>query len=323
MGIKLMVEIMDHWQDAGLTAGERGDLLVVAENASDASRETFPKVGLHQEYVLRRVGKNAAAWKNAIGKLMKKGALAYAARDGRELSGFPGQVAVYRIPVLCPDPPHDGLWGQCTRGKRVTSQVTQSAAALETSGATGHLADDPNPATGHLSDAERVTSPVTPSPLSPSGTTPSPPTAPSASSEPTGREGGGSAAPEHQNYRLLASITSRQPKLTLGERELHLLAPLVAPWLERSTPELLEQALTTGLPLEIGNPAGLLRSRLLDKLPPPKKDIGLTSSGLPVWCEKCGDQNPAARTNPRFRTVWLLDDKILCPDCHPDAATAA
>ncbi|WP_261561601.1 hypothetical protein [Frankia tisae] len=33
----------------------------------------------------------------------------------------------------------------------------------------------------------------------------------------------------------------------------------------------------------------------------------------PPWCGACGGGNPAARTNPRFRT----DSGIPCPSCHP------
>jgi hypothetical protein len=326
MGIKLMVEIMDHWQDIGLTAGERNDLLVIAENANDASRETFPKVGMHQEYVLRRVGKNAAAWKNAIGKLMKKGALAYAVRNGREITGHPGQVAVYRIPVLCPEAPHDGLWGQCTRAERVTSEVTQPEGTSEVPAAMGHLSGDPNPGMGHLSDAERVTSPVTPSPPIPSGTTPSlrdAPAEPVRSIGPTEGEGGGSAALDDKQqhaYSVLAGITSREPRLALGERELLRLAGEVAIWLERTTPEHLEKALTAGLPFEVGNPAGLVRARLLDKLPPPKR-VAAAKNGLPQWCGQCGDGNAAAQFNARFRTLDGTPAGEKC-GCHPDAIAA-
>lgn len=159
MGIRLIVEIWDHWQDVGLTAGERADLQIIAENANDDTRETWPKGGVHQPYILRRAGKSSAGWKNAVGKLMKKGVLNYAVRNGRELSGFPGQVAVYRLSPLCPDPPHDGLLGQCKREERVTSQVTHfngdSSETGHLSGdpidRTGHPSGDPLPGTGHLS----------------------------------------------------------------------------------------------------------------------------------------------------------------------------
>jgi hypothetical protein len=62
MGIKLMVEIFDHWQDAGLTVGERSDLLVLAENANDGTRQTFGPV--HAEYILRRAGTTLGAWRS-------------------------------------------------------------------------------------------------------------------------------------------------------------------------------------------------------------------------------------------------------------------
>jgi len=200
MGIRIIVEVLDHWQDAGLTAGERNDLLVLAENANDRTRETWPKGGVHQSYILKRTGKSAGGWKNAIGKLMKKGVLAYAVHGGRELSGFPGQAAVYRIAPLCPEAPHDGFLGQCARVERVTSQVTHSEGdGLETghlSDGEGHLSEE----TGHLWDAERVTSQVTPTPLYPSSKTPSgitsssvaePSTDPSAVAPDTEEGGGG------------------------------------------------------------------------------------------------------------------------------------
>lgn len=40
--------------------------------------------------------------------------------------------------------------------------------------------------------------------------------------------------------------------------------------------------------------------------------------GLPAWCGSCGDGNPAAQFNVRFRTL----DGAKCPDCHPDAVAA-
>jgi hypothetical protein len=46
------------------------------------------------------------------------------------------------------------------------------------------------------------------------------------------------------------------------------------------------------------------------------------TSAIPPWCGNCGDNNPAAKFNPRFR--YLGEDCDLdreqCPDCHPDVA---
>ncbi|MER7574903.1 hypothetical protein [Streptomyces sp. NPDC126514] len=152
MGIRLIVEVLDHWQDFGLTSGERGDLIVIAEHTSDTTRETV--VSIHKAYMLKRAGKSAAGWKNSIGKLMKKGVLEHAVRNGRRVTGHENQAAQYRIPHLCPTQSHDGLWGQC---KRVTSQMTHSE---DQPGQEGHLSDDPLSQEGHLSGAKRVTSQV-------------------------------------------------------------------------------------------------------------------------------------------------------------------
>lgn len=273
MSIRLIVEVLDHWKDFGLTAGERGDLIIVAENANDQTRETFGPI--HEEYVLERAGKSAAGWKNALGKLMRKQALEYAVRNGREMSGFPGQHAVYRIPVLCPEPPHDGLRGQCTRPERVTSQVTQS----EPVDGTGHLSGDPIQETGHLSDAngspdrwERVTSQVTPTPLSPQ-----PPHLSLA--EQVVRDSG--VVADHERETFINWINNQhQPRGPAWWRIVAKngdLADLAAKWRTEQTP---------------------------------------ARPTIPAWCGRCGDDNPAARLNPRFRQR----DGQPCPDCHPDAS---
>jgi len=40
---------------------------------------------------------------------------------------------------------------------------------------------------------------------------------------------------------------------------------------------------------------------------------------LPSWCEKCADDDPAARFNPRLRQL----NGAPCPNCHPDTTVAA
>jgi hypothetical protein len=41
---------------------------------------------------------------------------------------------------------------------------------------------------------------------------------------------------------------------------------------------------------------------------------------LPQWCGRCGDGNPAARTNQRFRTDTGEVGGVPCPTCHPAVA---
>jgi hypothetical protein len=149
MGVRLIVEILDHWQDCNLTAGERGDLIVIAEQTSDTTRETV--VSIHRPYVLKRAGKeSAASWRNAIGKLMKKKVLEHAVQDGRKVMGHEGQTARYRIPYLCPLRDHDGLYGQCIRPESVISEVTLFS-GYDTQ--EGHLTGDALDQEGHLTDA--------------------------------------------------------------------------------------------------------------------------------------------------------------------------
>ncbi|MET8788006.1 hypothetical protein [Streptomyces sp. NPDC004589] len=47
---------------------------------------------------------------------------------------------------------------------------------------------------------------------------------------------------------------------------------------------------------------------------------GQSRSGLPEWCGQCGEGTPAARRNPRFRTLGELGSGEKCPRCHPDVA---
>ncbi|MER5859805.1 hypothetical protein ABT131_30025 [Streptomyces sp900105245] len=44
--------------------------------------------------------------------------------------------------------------------------------------------------------------------------------------------------------------------------------------------------------------------------------------GLPKWCGECGEGTPAARLNPRFRTLGELGSGEKCPRCHPALASA-
>lgn len=164
MGVRMMVEILDHWRDAGLTAGERDDLLIIAENANDGDRET--RGSIHADFILNRAGKKDVSWRNSINALMRKGVLEHAVdKRGRQVVGRLGQHAKYRVCILCPEHPHDGYKGQCTReAKSVTSQVTQDDRVTPRVTQEGHLSDDPSNRLGHPTGDVCVTPQVTPSP---------------------------------------------------------------------------------------------------------------------------------------------------------------
>jgi hypothetical protein len=261
VSIRLIVEVLDHWKDFGLTAGERGDLIIVAENANDQTRETYGP--MHEEYILERAGKSAAGWKNALGKLMGKKALEYAVRNGREMRGHPGQHAVYRIPELCPDPPHAGWRGHCTRPERVTSQVTHPQ---DDDSATGHLSDDPIEEMGHLSGAngspegcEWVTPEVTPTPLSPQ------------------------SPPLSLPHRLVrdSGVVADDERETFIDWIKNTHNPSGPGWWRKVA----------------GN------GDFADLAEKWRADRGPTPASLPTWCGRCGDDNPAARLNPNFRLL--------------------
>jgi hypothetical protein len=323
MGIKLIVEIMDHWQDAGLTPGERADLLVLAENAKDATRETFGPV--HEDYILRRVGKKAAAWRVAIAALKTKGVLEYAVRDGREMSGRPGQHAVYRFPVLCPEAPHDGLRGQCTRPERVSSQLTHPEPDGEPM---GYPSANALEGMGYPTATERVSPQLTPTPPFSSGTTSSTPADPPAS--PGSKGGGGgdqrqdelpnrSGQPTDPAEQFLMNLPS---PWTAGRKTARELAPLLLERISEQGWDLggdLMQWLARDLGPVRTTHASVLRARI-DDLPkkPTAKTRASPPAAIPDWCGDI-DCDPT----DRYRTTEDAQGYRTtrpCPACHPDHA---
>ncbi|WP_418957756.1 hypothetical protein [Streptomyces tritici] len=71
-------------------------------------------------------------------------------------------------------------------------------------------------------------------------------------------------------YILLAALGRENSALSLSHRDCCALAPLVEEWFARDAAEGdVLSALTTGLPSPVHHPAGLVRSRLTTKIPPP------------------------------------------------------
>jgi hypothetical protein len=65
----------------------------------------------------------------------------------------------------------------------------------------------------------------------------------------------------------------------------------------------------------IHHPVRLLLHRIRD-LPKAPRPAVRTESNLPRWCGSCGDGNPAAQFNAKFRTQ--PGSKKPCRACHPD-----
>ncbi|MFJ3995383.1 MarR family transcriptional regulator [Streptomyces parvus] len=97
-------------------------------------------------------------------------------------------------------------------------------------------------------------------------------------------------------YLALARLGRDDHRLGLSADDCTTLEPLAAQWLDRGvTTDYLTSALTAGLPAEVDSPVGLLRRRLIDKLPPLLPATPSTPADTPaparrllVECTDCG-----------------------------------
>jgi predicted transcriptional regulator len=127
---------------------------------------------------------------------------------------------------------------------------------------------------------------------------------------------------------LLAGLRRIDIRLTLSGREVRRLAPLLVAWFEnglgRAT---VIHALTDDLPLYVRHPAGFLRNRLLDLLPPALPPVSGPGEAGPlpprppalVNCE--GGCNRAFRAP--FRGAWCRDCRAARPGEAPTATASA
>jgi hypothetical protein len=71
----------------------------------------------------------------------------------------------------------------------------------------------------------------------------------------------------------------------------------------------------THSPDGVKRPSSVLRIRISDLPRAHKPAAPKPGSSLPPWCGQCGDGNPAAEFNAKFRTTPGTSKP--CPDCHP------
>ncbi|MFI0012785.1 MarR family transcriptional regulator [Streptomyces globisporus] len=144
-------------------------------------------------------------------------------------------------------------------------------------------------------------------PPQPTDTEPSPPAREAISAERTQTTALSPA------YLALARLGRNDHRLGLSAHDCTTLEPLATQWLDRGvTTDYLTNALTAGLPAQIDSPAGLLRRRLIDKLPPRLPATPSTPTDTPaptrrllVECTDCGRPGPPE----------ALPDG-LCHPCH-------
>lgn len=347
MGVRLIVEVLDHWQDAGLTPGERWDLLVLAENANDGTRLTFGPV--HAQHILDRANKSPKGWKNAITALMRKKVIT------THVPGRIKQVAVYHLEHLCPEPPHSGHKGLCTKPEKGVDNVDTPAQeegypSANPPAQEGHLSDDPVPEEGHPVDdpmghpvddplaqeghpvdAERVTQQVTPTPPY-SSFKDSPLSTPSSSvaedssvvgeSATTATDGGGGGDSlsleeiTEQTERAEAFVDSlpfhpgKQPgKKQRQQIVTRVVAAFKAGWSENG----LRRYLDVSDDPNVRSAAAVYLHRLDgDELP--DAPVGVDPQLSPA-CWDCLGANPAAATDLTLRVNPITCDP--CPNCHP------
>jgi hypothetical protein len=127
---------------------------------------------------------------------------------------------------------------------------------------------------------------------------------------------------------LLAGLRRTDIRLTLSGREVRRLAPLVVAWFENGLGRAsVIHALTDGLPLQVRHPAGFLRNRLLDLLPPALPSPPGAGEGGPflsrplppppamATCEGGCDRGFRAP----FRGAWCRDCRAARPGEAPVA----
>ncbi|MFE8009912.1 MarR family transcriptional regulator [Streptomyces sp. NPDC057418] len=135
---------------------------------------------------------------------------------------------------------------------------------------------------------------------------------------------GAPAAPSSPAYLALAQLGRRDARLALSAGDCRALEPLAAAWFTRGVnADYLTQALTAGLPAQVGSPVGFVRRRLTDKLPPhqPSSPARTTASApvrrLLAECTACGRPGaPEALPDGLCHTC-----RPTTPDTTPTAPT--
>ncbi|CAM5553833.1 hypothetical protein [Streptomyces atroolivaceus] len=100
-------------------------------------------------------------------------------------------------------------------------------------------------------------------------------------------------------YLALARLGRTDPRLTLSAADCTVLEGLAAAWLDRGVnTDYLVQALTAGLPAQVGSPIGFVRRRLTDKIPPRLPVENSTAAHaahvhrVMMECTECGVPGP-------------------------------
>lgn len=113
---------------------------------------------------------------------------------------------------------------------------------------------------------------------------------------------------------LLASLRRTDDRLTLSRRQVDRLAPAVAAWFAGgATAAVVHRVLTTGLPVEMGNPAGVLAYRLRELLPTP---LSASPPSAPVTSGATRRPPHPFQTCDGCERAFRADRPGRCRDCR-------
>ncbi|MEV8393968.1 MULTISPECIES: hypothetical protein [unclassified Streptomyces] len=114
-------------------------------------------------------------------------------------------------------------------------------------------------------------------------------------------------------YSVLVFVGRRNPSVSLSAADCAALEPLAAEWFVRgATEEDILRTLTDGLPVPVHHPAGLIRARLMSKLPPELPATPRPAARPPLRIMEC------AKCRAPGRPEALLDGE--CGDCRGEPA---
>lgn len=327
-----------------ISSGERVVALAIADLVWDDSR-----VGYGTKFMTKLLWKTGFEGEAQITKVLSKLAargielrVPVAGQDGKPLTNKRGQFVyahrghqrTFRVPFESEFPgrpaPH---WGEEEErsadvdprawhdGERPPARETNTKERVP---ARGPNQSERLPIRG-ANEAERVPAreskgPRTGTPIPLTTTTYLPPSAPSPPDTGTAEAG----SEQQQSDPTTAAIEFLQnlpAPWTVGR----VTAKALAPDLLNAITEQgwhLDDALITKLtenPGGINNHRSVLRIRIGD-LPKAPQQAPSNGPPLPRWCGECGDGNPAAEFNAKFRTT--PGSSKTCPNCHPNAQAA-
>jgi hypothetical protein len=327
-----------------VSSGERVVALAIADLAWDDSRIAYGrkfmqkllwKTGFENEAQIGKVlGKLAARGielrvpiKGADGEPLKnkRGQFIYAHRGHQRTfripleSEFPGRPAPYwgDQDEQSPDrSPHSWFEGESPPGRETFEGERPPARE----GFQGDRSPGREGFEGERSPAREslVTQAGDPIPLT---TTTFPPSA-----GPRGIASAGKAGSEKEDPALTAAVDflmNLPAPWSLGRVTAKGMAPLLLEAITEQGWRLDDDLITklTENPNGVHRPAAVLRIRISDLPKAPQRSTAKPGPRLPRWCGQCGDGNPAAEFNAKFRLE--AGSKKPCPDCHPTYAADA